>query len=76
MADDAYRNTLYESADERQRLGIGARREHEVLFVEGLNRPRRMETIADALLGRGYSESRVEKIIGANFARLFDEVWR
>ncbi len=76
VADEAYRKTLYEFADERQRLGIGAPREHEVLFVEGLNRPRRMETIADALLGRGYSESRVEKIIGGNFARLFDEVWR
>ena len=76
MADDAYRKTLYEFADERQRLRIGAPRELEVLFVEGLNRPRRMETIADALLGRGYSESRVEKIIGGNFVRLFDDVWR
>ena len=76
VADDAYRKTLYEFANERQRLGIGAPREHEVLFVEGLNRPRRMEIIADALLERGYSESRVEKIIGGNFARLFGEVWR
>ena len=76
VADDVYLKTLYAFADERQRLGIGAPREHEVLFVEGLNGPRRMETIADALLGRGYSESRVEKIIGGNFARLFDEVWR
>jgi microsomal dipeptidase-like Zn-dependent dipeptidase len=34
-----------------------------------------MEQIADALLARGHSESRVEKIIGGNWERYFQEVW-
>ena len=32
--------------------------------------------VADTLLEREHSESRVEKIIGVNFVRLFDDVWR
>ena len=31
--------------------------------------------IADRLIERGYSENRVEKIVGGNFLRLFREVW-
>jgi membrane dipeptidase len=75
VADDAYMTTLFAFADERARMGIGAPREHEVLFVDGLNHPRRMETIADVLLGRGFSERVVEKVLGGNFKRLFGEVW-
>ena len=75
IANEDYLTTLNRFASERQRLGIGAPREFEVLFVTDLNHPRRMEMLADLLLGRGYSETRVEKIIGGNFARLFAEVW-
>ncbi|MFQ5702938.1 MAG: dipeptidase [Gemmatimonadales bacterium] len=75
VADEAYLEQLFAFADERARLGIGAPREHEVLFVEGLNHPRRMETIADMLLERGHTESRVEKILGGNWERLFGDVW-
>lgn len=57
------------------RLGIGAPREFEVLFVTDLNHPRRMEMLGELLLERGHSEMRVEKIIGGNFARLFTDVW-
>ncbi len=76
VADQAYLTALYAFADERARLGIGAPREHEVLFVEGLNSPDRMLRIAEGLLERGHSETRVEKIIGGNFRRLFGEVWK
>jgi membrane dipeptidase len=44
-------------------------------YVPDLNAPQRMEMIADALTKAGHSSSRVEKIIGANWARLFGEVW-
>jgi membrane dipeptidase len=61
---------------ERQRRGIAAPREEELLFVIDLNSPRRLELIADKLLARGHRESRVEKIVGLNWLRLFREVWK
>ncbi len=75
-ATPAYRDAIRRFAAERQRLGIGAPREDELLFVQDLNSPRRLEMIADRLLVRGHSVTRVEKIIGANFVRLFADVWR
>ena len=73
--DEAYRATLQGFADERQRLGIGAPREHELLFVPELNDPMRMRMVAEGLLARGHSEERVAKIVGGNWMRLFGEVW-
>jgi microsomal dipeptidase-like Zn-dependent dipeptidase len=34
-----------------------------------------MEQIADALVARGHSSARVEKILGQNWLRVFGEVW-
>jgi membrane dipeptidase len=45
------------------------------MFVKDLNSPRRLEMIADQLLARKHPEARVEKVIGANWMRLFGEVW-
>jgi membrane dipeptidase len=45
------------------------------MFVPDLNTPRRMEQLADRLAARGHSSAQVEKIIGANFARLVRDVW-
>ena len=75
VADETYRSTLQAFADERQRRGIGAPREYEVLFVPELNDPRRMEQVGRGLLSRGHSVGRVEKILGGNWMRLFGEVW-
>jgi membrane dipeptidase len=61
--------------DGRKARGIAAPREDDYMFVKDLNSPRRLEMIADQLLARKHSESRVEKIIGANWMRLFSEVW-
>jgi membrane dipeptidase len=76
VADEAYRRSLAEFAVLRQSRGIAAPRENEVLFVEGLNTPRRMETIADVMLTRGHGEARVAKILGGNWLRLFEATWR
>ena len=59
----------------RKQRGIAAPREEDFMFVKDLNTPRRLEQIAEQLLSRGHSESRVEKIIGANWMRLFGDVW-
>jgi membrane dipeptidase len=61
----------------RQARGIAAPGEDPAvpMFVTDLNTPRRMEQIADKLLARKHSTSRVEKIIGGNFFRLCSEVW-
>lgn len=75
VADAAYRQQLRDFAVQRQAAGVAAPREEEVLFVEEMNTPRRMEVLADALLARGHTEPRVEKIIGRNWLRLFEEVW-
>lgn len=45
-------------------------------FLTELNHPRRMETIAMGLEGRGYSAEDVEKIMGGNWYRLFGDVWK
>jgi len=59
----------------RKQRGIAAPREDDYMFVKDVNSPRRLEMIADQLLARKHSEARVEKIVGANWMRLFGEVW-
>jgi membrane dipeptidase len=61
--------------ERRQKAGIAAPEEDRPPYVEGLNTPRRMEIIASHLLRRGYSARVAEKILGANFARVFSEIW-
>jgi len=66
-----------EDVRNRRRLGISAPGEEEDVytFLPDLNTPRRLETLSGLLLKRGHSETRVAKILGGNFARLFREVW-
>lgn len=61
----------------RMEQGIAAPYETEegYLFANDLNTPRRFETLAGLLLGRGHSEARVEKILGGNLLRVFGEAW-
>ena len=61
----------------RQKAGISAPGEtaEVFLYVPEYNTPRRFETLASDLLARGWSTTRVEKLIGGNFARLFGDVW-
>ncbi len=61
----------------RHKAGIAAPGEQDdvFLYVPEYNTPRRFETLASDLLARGWSTTRVEKLIGGNFARLFSEVW-
>jgi membrane dipeptidase len=59
----------------RRKAGLAAPEEDRPPYVVGLNFPRRLERIADQLLSQGYSSAVAEKVIGANFARAFKEIW-
>lgn len=63
---------------ERREAGISAPGETEegYLFANELNSPRRLETLADMLSGRGHSDARIEKILGANLVRVLSETWK
>ncbi|HKH45582.1 MAG TPA: membrane dipeptidase [Thermoanaerobaculia bacterium] len=72
-----YIERFRKNVQDRRRLGISAPGESEDVytFVPDLNTPRRFELIARHLLDRGHTETRVAKILGGNFARLFRETW-
>lgn len=72
-----YAERFREMTRKRKERGIAAPFETEegYLFADDLNTPRRLETLADLLLAHGHGERRVEKILGANLLRLFDETW-
>jgi membrane dipeptidase len=74
---EEYRRDHRAFVERRKAAGIAAPGEdpNVYFFVPDLNTPRRLEKIADALLTRKHSESRVDKIIGGNFVRLMQDVW-
>jgi membrane dipeptidase len=43
-------------------------------FIDELNGPRRMEVVWDGLVGRGYAEDDIERIMGLNLYRLYQDV--
>lgn len=59
----------------RRASGMAAPEEDRMPYTEGLNRADRTLVIADALLRRGYPARVAEKVLGANFARAFREIW-
>ena len=74
---EEYKEHFREMTRKRKEAGIAAPFETEegYLFANDLNTPQRFETLAGMLLERGHSESRVEKILGANVLRLFTDTW-
>jgi membrane dipeptidase len=73
-----YRARFQADIDRRRKAGIGAPGEVSGVypFVPDLNSPRRLQKLGELLVARGHSSTRVEKILGGNFARLFQETWR
>ena len=60
---------------ERRAAGLSAPEEDRPTYVVGLNVPRRLEIITDRLLKGGRSSAVAEKVLGANFARVFTQIW-
>lgn len=71
-----FKKAFADEIAERQKRGISApgERPDSFTFAPDLNTPARFEKIAALLSQKGYSDARVEKILGGNFARLFREV--
>jgi len=65
-----------QSVAERRARGVSAPGEDRPPYVEGLNTSSRCEVIADALLKSGYPPRVAEKVLGANFVRVFHEAWK
>lgn len=63
--------------EDRKKQGFATAGEGPDIFnyVEGYNSPRRFFTLADDLSQRGWSSTKIEKLIGRNFARLFSTAW-
>jgi membrane dipeptidase len=78
IVDDAFREIFKENVRRRREAGISAPGETDegYLFANELNTPRRLETLAGMLSGRGHSGARIEKILGANLLRVLSDVWR
>lgn len=73
-----FRQTFARETADRQQRGIAApgERADSYTFALDLNTPRRLERLAAILSRRGHGDRRIEKILGANFARLFRDVIR
>jgi membrane dipeptidase len=76
--DASYAEFQRKFFEARQKAGIAAPGEAADVFnlIPEYNEPRRFFTLANDLSDRGWSQRRIEKILGANFARLFGEVWK
>lgn len=60
-------------------VGLGvfgpARSPELYTFIPDLNMADRFDRLAGMLASRGHSDSRIEKIVGGNFARVLGQVW-
>ncbi len=75
--DARFRKDFAATNAARHKGGIAAPGEQDdvFLYVPEYNTPRRFETLAGDLLARGHGEAKVQKLLGANFARVLAEVW-
>ncbi|HEU4835058.1 MAG TPA: membrane dipeptidase [Pyrinomonadaceae bacterium] len=66
---------LRKQLEQRKAAGVSAPGEDRPPYIPDLNTPRKIEIVVDALLKRGYTSRIVEKVLGANFKRVFSEIW-
>jgi membrane dipeptidase len=74
---DAYRAHFKKDEEARIKAGFAAPGESaDVLtIVPEYNDPLRFNRLAEDLSSRGWPDSRIDKLLGVNFARLFTAVW-
>lgn len=74
---DAYRAFAREQINARARAGLSASGETQdtIPFVTDLCGPGQFSQLTDLLDSRGFSEQRIDKILGLNFLRFAQDVW-
>lgn len=75
--NDQSRKEQREFYESRAKRGIAAPGEAADVFnmVAGYNDALRFEHLGSDLSGRGWSSTRIEKVLGGNFMRLYGDVW-
>jgi membrane dipeptidase len=75
--NEEYLAGLRKDYEERTSQGIAAPGEGSDAprVVPEYNEPRRMQLLAEDLAARGWPASRIEKLLGRNFVRVYSEVW-
>jgi membrane dipeptidase len=82
IGSDREHRTIPDTPEEKQKLIDELARLRPVtaatfrwpFFIAALNHPRRMETLAAALMKRGYKAAAIDKLLGGNWQRLLREV--
>ena len=72
-----FKKKFADEVNDRRKRGISAPGEDPDVytFVPDLNRADRFQRIAELLAARNHPQSRIEKVLGGNFARLLKDVW-
>jgi membrane dipeptidase len=75
--NEEFRRKFAAEVAERRAAGISApgERPDVYTFLPDLNSPDRFAHIAGLLARRGFTDARITKVLGGNFARLFAAVW-
>jgi membrane dipeptidase len=71
-----YLRSLRDVIEWRKKNRVAAPDDERPLYIKELNHPRRFETVALAMAHRGHSARVIEKVLGANFLRAFQEIWK
>ena len=74
---DAYQSHLAQEVADRAKAGIGAKGERSDTypFVVDLRGVDQFRKLAGLLKARGYSQGRIDKIMGLNFLAFAREIW-
>lgn len=62
----------YKALKEGYKASYGFR---EKIDIEGLDHPKKMFDLADALIRRGYSNDNIRAVLGGNFKRVLGDIW-
>ncbi|MGH8600084.1 MAG: dipeptidase [Burkholderiales bacterium] len=66
---------IKEDEEHRRKIGVGAPGENRPPYIPDINTPRKLEFVAAALLKHGYNARVIDKVLGLNFSRVFNEIW-
>jgi len=67
------------SLEDRKKLQAGFKSSYgfrEKFYIDGLNHPQRAFDLTEALIRRKYSDNDIEMILGGNFKRALNQIWK